>query len=200
MVVLEEYFSLYPAAIDALSEQFESTRTERLGEFRRRLRACPTGKAHFDEYQKLGTEIWSYIFADKLGAPRVERGTADGVQRRDTLFRNLRKSSFFDRVFSRFGADFVIVDFKNYKDELDSDVIESVSNYANEALGNFVIAVSRKGGGSAARKGQLRVFKKKVLVLAVSDEQMLEMVARKERGEEPEDELEDLLNELLIKY
>ncbi len=34
---------------------------------------------------------------------------------------------------------------------------------------------------------------------AVSDEQMQEMVARKERGEEPEDVLADLLDELLIK-
>lgn len=61
--------------------------------------------------------------------------------------------------FSGFGADFIIVDFKNYRDEIDSDVIETVSNYANRALGKFVVAVSRKGGGSAARGGQLRVFK-----------------------------------------
>jgi hypothetical protein len=41
-----------------------------------------------------------------------------------------------------------------------------------------VVAVSRKGGGSAAREGQLRVFRdRNILVLAVSDEQVLEMVS-----------------------
>jgi len=200
LTILEKYFAPYPKAIEVLAQQFDPANVKRLEEFKRQLAACPTGKEHFDQYEGLGTEIWSYLFADKLGPPKVQRTTSDGVQRRDSLFRNLRKSSFFERIFSRFGADFVIIDFKNYRDEVNSDVIEEVSLYANRALGNFVIAVSRKGGGSAARAGQIRVFKdRNIAVLAVSDEQMLEMIARKERGEEPEDVLSDLLDELLVK-
>ncbi|MFY9622498.1 MAG: hypothetical protein WAM70_20930 [Pyrinomonadaceae bacterium] len=53
-------------------------------------------------------------------------GISDRVQRRDTLFRNLRKSIFLKEFFSGFGADFIIVDFKNYRDEIDSDVIETL--------------------------------------------------------------------------
>jgi len=52
----------------------------------------------------------------------------------------------------------------------------------------------------AAASGQIRLLKeRKIAMWAVSDEQMQEMVARKERGEEPEDVLADLLDELLIK-
>lgn len=200
LTILQKYFAPYPRAIEALMQQYTPANARRFDEFKRRLASCPTGMQHFDEYEELGTEIWSYLFAEKLGPPKVQRTTSDRVQRRDSLFRNLRMSSFFERVFSRFGADFVIVDFKNYRDEVDSDVIEDVSHYANRALGNFVIAVSRKGGGSAARAGQIRLFKdRNIAVLAVSDEQMLEMIARRERGEEPDDVLADLLDELLIK-
>lgn len=200
LTILEKYFAPYPKAIDALTRQFDPANAKRYNEFKQRLAACPSGREHFDEYEKLGTELWQYIFGDKLGAPKVQRTTSDRVQRRDSLFPNLRKSSFFDRVFIRFNADFIIVDFKNYGDEVNSDVIEVVSHYANRALGNFVIAVTRKGGGSAAGAGQVRVLKdRNIAVLTVSDDQMLEMIARKERGEEPEDVLADLLDELLIK-
>jgi hypothetical protein len=38
--------------------------------------------------------------------------------------------------------------------------------------------MSRKGGGSAARAGKLRIFRdRNILVLAVSDEQVLETVS-----------------------
>jgi hypothetical protein len=200
LIILEKYFAPYPKAIDALMLQFDPANAKRYDEFKQRLAACPSGREHFNEYEEIGTELWQYIFADKLGTPKVQRTTTDRVQRRDSLFPNLRKSGFFDRVFIRFDADFIIVDFKNYGDEINSDVIEEVSHYANRALGNLVIAVTRKGGGSAANTGQVRVLKdRNIAVLAVSDEHMLEMIARKERGEEPEDVLADLLDELLIK-
>lgn len=199
--ILEKYFAAYPVAIDALTRKFDPATVIRQREFKQRLATCPSGRDHFDEFEAIGTDLWRYVFGGKLGEPKVQRTTSDRVQRRDSLFRNLRTSPFFERVFNRFDADFVIVDFKNYSDAVDSDVIEDVGNYANKALGNFVIAVSRKGGGSAAAAGQIRLLRERgIAVLAVSDEQMLEMIGRKERGEEPEDVLADLLDELLIKY
>jgi hypothetical protein len=198
--VLEKYFAVYPAAIEVLNREFDPANIKRYLEFERRLQACPTGKDHFDEYESIGTELWQYIFDGDLGQPKVQRTTKDGVQRRDSLFPNLRKSRFFQRVFDRFDADFVIVDFKNYADPINSDVIEDVSHYANIALGRFVVVVTRRGGGSAAMSAQVRLFRDGKAVVAVSDAHMLEMVARKEQGDDPADVLSDLLDELLIKY
>jgi Restriction endonuclease len=198
--VLEKYFAPYPAAIEVLNREFDPANTKRYLEFKQRLQACPFGKEHFDEYESIGTELLQYVFEDKLGNPKVQRTTKDGVQRRDSLFPNLRKSRFFQRVFDRFDADFVIVDFKNYGEPINSDVIEDVSHYANDALGKFVVVVTRNGGGSAAMSAQVRLFRDGKAVVAVSDAHLLEMVARKEQGDEPEDVLSDLLDELLIKY
>jgi hypothetical protein len=199
--ILEKYFAPYPAAVQALSRELSSGDSSRLEEFKQRLGACPTGREHFAEYETICTELWQHVFEGKLGEPRVQRPTADRVQRRDSLFRNLRSTPFFERIFRRFDADFLIIDSKNYGDPVNSDVIEDVATYANRALGNFVIAVTRQGGGSAALAAQIRILRDRgTAVLTVSDEQMLEMVARKERGEEPEDVLEDLLDELLTKF
>lgn len=198
--ILDKYFALYPAAVAALNREFDPSNAKRYYEFKHRLDMCPSGRDFFDEYEKLGTEIWEYVFDGKLGKAKMQRTTRDRVQRRDSLFLNLRTSPFFQRVFDRFDADFLIVDFKNYADPVTSDEVEDVGNYANTAVGKFVVALTRQGGGSAAMSAQVRRLRDGVAVITVSDAQMLEMVARKERGENPEDVLSDLLDELLIKY
>jgi hypothetical protein len=198
--ILEKYFAPYPRAVQALTEQFNQVSAKRYDEFNSRLAQCPSGREHFRTYETIGTELWQYIFEGKLGGPRVQHTTSDGVQRRDCLFPNLRRSYFFQRVFDRFHADFVIVDFKNYGDPINSGPIEEARTYANKALGNFVVVVSRKGGGSLALDTQIRLLRDDIVVLTLSDAQMLEMVSRKELGEEPEDLLTDLLDELLMKF
>lgn len=200
LTVLEKYFALYPVAIEILNREFDPANAKRYLEFKQRLQACPSGIENFQKYESIGTEIWQYLFEGKLGHPKVQQTTKDRVQRRDSLFPNLRKSPFFQRVFARFDADFVIVDFKNYADPISSDVIEDVSHYANKALGNFVVVVTRSGSGSAAMTAQVRLFRDGKAIVVVSDAHMLEMLARKEQGDDPEDVLSDLLDELLIQY
>lgn len=101
----------------------------------------------------------------------------------------------------KLGADFIIVDFKNYKDPVDGGVIAEVSKYANDAIGRLVIVVSRRGADDGVPTAQIRTFRdERTVVVVVSDEQLLEMVARKERGVPPEDVLEDLVDTLLVDY
>ncbi len=101
----------------------------------------------------------------------------------------------------RFEADVVIVDFKNYEDPVDSGVINDVGRYANKALGRFIVVASRFGMKNTVPSTQIRQFRdSNNVVLVISDERMLEMVYRKERGERPEDVLEDLLDEFLLGF
>ncbi len=167
-----------------------------------RLAACPSGRAHFAEYESIGTDIWSYVFEGKLGSSKSQHQTADGAQRRDVLYRNRLASPFFERVFHRFRSEFLIVDFKNYEDPVGADVIETVAKYGNEAVGKLAFVVSRKGAARGIERVQHREFRDRagVTVLVVSDGQLLEMVERKERGENPDDVLDDLLGEFLSSF
>jgi len=196
--VLEKYFTTYPFAIETLNKEHSLAEPKRLKEFQRKLLDCQSGQRHFSQYERLGIEIWCYLFNEELGEPKIQRGTSDRVERRDVLFRNMRRSSFFQRVSDRFDADFVILDFKNHLKPVNSGAIKQASLYANKALGRFVIIVSRKGNSASAVKAQHRFLEKETIVLSVSDDQMLEMIARKERGENPADLLSDLLDDLLI--
>lgn len=201
LTVLEPHFALYPAAMQRLDEEFRNRGGPRLETLREELLSCAFGKEYFAQYEQIGTQALTWLFSHTLGPAREQTSTKDGVQRRDVVYRNLQGTPFFRRVASRFEADFLIVDFKNYAKPIGAAVIESVAKYANKALGRFLLLLSRKGAASGGRRAQERIFRDSgAVVLVLSDEQLLEMVARKERGENPEDVLEDILDELLLRF
>ena len=96
---------------------------------------------------------------------------------------------FFQCIAERFAAP------------IDSGVLNDVEKYANDAIGKFILVVSRKGSEKGAEAIQIRLYRdRQVMVLAISDAQMLEIIERKERGENPEDVLDDLLDKVLMLY
>lgn len=208
--ILKTYFVEYKVAVDKLSQQYEADISvevdadsipSRLEEFKLKLDGCPPGKEHSTIYENLGVELWQYLYPTKLGKPNPQSRTIDGKQRRDVLFRNQRIGRFFQRIADKFGSDFVIIDFKNYSEPVNSNVINDVTKYANKAIGRFIIIMSRFGVDDTADATQIRLLRDtNTLVLAISDKQMLEMIVRREKGENPEDVIEDIMDELLLQY
>jgi hypothetical protein len=199
LTIIDSYFINYTDALTQLDAEFRQRGGQAYERAKARLADCPAGKAYYAQFEAIGTDFLSELFPDGLGPPRSQSTTRDGVHRRDVAFRIIPNSPFFRRIATRFGADFLIVDFKNYARPVDGPTLESIAKYANRALGRIVLAVTRKGASSASRAAQIRIFnEREVVVLPISDEHVLEMVARKERGEQPEDVLEDLLDEFLL--
>ncbi|MGO9113491.1 MAG: restriction endonuclease [Thermoguttaceae bacterium] len=202
--VLRNYFNEYPAAVGELGRRLQpdsSIKTGRLDEFRKRLQECPSGQKHFSDYERLVIDILSYLFQESLGEPKPQDRTLDGKQRRDVLFQNRRVGLLWDRVFHRFDADFVIVDCKNHGDPVDAAVIWDVAKYSNRALGRFILVVSRFRADASVAGAQVRLYGElNIVVLVLSDAQLLEMVERKERAQSPEDVLQDALDQFLRDY
>jgi len=123
------------------------------------LRACPTGKDDFAQFEKVGVEILRHLFPSALGSPMPQRTTTDGSQRRDVLFRNNRTTRLFQRLFDKFAADFIIVDFKNNGKPVGPKEVDGIAKYANKALGYFILLVSRFGPAETAKPVQERVFR-----------------------------------------
>lgn len=197
--ILATYFGKYAAAVADIESEYASLRQES-ARLQRALRGCSVGPESFRHFEDVGTEIVRHLFHGKLDVGTVQSRTVDGVERRDLVTRNNRQSRFFERIASRFDADFVVWDFKNYGSPIGSDVVNEVAQYSNRAIGRFVVAVARKGansGGVAAQQRQLRDSK---AVLVVSDEQLVEMLNRRSADQAPEDVLEDLLDALLTGY
>lgn len=201
LTVIGKYFRGYDLAVETLSSEIEKIRYSRFKEFESKLANCPTGKEFFTQYELICKEILDYIFEDKLKPFNNQSLTRDGTQRRDSIFRNLRNSKFFERIFNRFDADFIVFDPKNYSNKITKREFESISKYPNKAIGKFAVLTSRKGASDTALKTQDRIYRNDGnVILSISDLNMLEMIIRKERGENPEDVLEDLLDKLLLGF
>lgn len=199
--VLSRYFTMYSEAFkerkDQLAPPTEEGAIKVLG-FKKRLRECPTGQKHFAVFEKIGKDVLSFLFPGNLGKPKYQKSTADGVERRDILFKNYGKTRFFKRIIQRFDADFIIVDPKNHKREIGAAVVRDVAGYCNEAVGRLALILSRKGRGKTCINAQVRALNKdKRAVLVVSDDILIEMMDRKVADGDPEDLLEDMLDELL---
>ncbi len=206
--VVVPYFPSYVTAVSEIEEIWKlraqaAEAATRFAEFKVRLEACPGGQADFRTYEQIGKEIWEYLFTpDVLGPGKEQPTTEDRKQRRDVLFRNMRSTTFWQRVFEKHNADFIIVDFKNYSEPVGPEVIDDVQKYASKALGWFIIVVSRKGYAPAFKDAQIRKYKDTipgVVVLVVSDNEMLEMLSRKENGEAPDDVIQDIYEEFLLR-
>ncbi len=203
--VIRDYIAEYPKAIQELTGRLAAAVTSAAQasseQVRNKLAGCPVGQQHFAEYEAIGIELLLYLFPNDLGTPSPQSRTLDGKQRRDFLCRNNRASRFFDRIFHRYDADSVIVDFKNYADEIDASIVFDVDKYANKALGRFILVVCRKGAKPTVEAAQHRVFRdSSTIVLVVSDTDLIEMVERTKRQQSPNDVLEDKLDELLRSY
>jgi hypothetical protein len=199
--VLEEHFKNYRIAVEAIQGYFEQTGISRYNEFKKKLDALPAGQADFAKYQDLCKEILEYLFGDQLKLIGEQTAVSDGTQIRDLIFRNLHKSGFFERVFHRLEADMLIFDPKNHKDPIEKREFMDISQYPNKATGRLAILISRKGESEAAQESQTRIYThENKVILSISDADLLEMIERKERGEEPADLLDDLLDKLSMAY
>jgi hypothetical protein len=194
--ILEKYSkSINVAFVNTNAKQNNRYREQ----FGNRLKNISAGIEKYNEYENLGTEMFNYIFKNELGNGKVQKTTIDKTQRRDVLFKNMNISYFFQRIKSKFGSEFVIVDFKNYKNIVSQKTINEVSKYANSAIGRFIIVVSRKGSNVNTLKTQIRILRDHdIAIIVINDIELIEMVERKDIGLKPESILDDKLDELLI--
>jgi hypothetical protein len=194
-----DYFQHYKIAIEKISNIFFLD--SKYDEFKTKLENCPTGQQFFSNYEDICTEIICYLFNKVLKESKSQSSTADKKHRRDSLFKNLRKNGFFQRIFDKHNADFIIFDYKNYEKPIDSTVLQTSEKYANEFIGNFIVVISRKGAKKSVESVQLRILRdRKVAIVVISDVHLLEMMKRKSNGLKPEDILEDLYDELIRRY
>ena len=192
--LLDEHLAAYGAALARASEESPPLAPR----LRARLRSCPPGRVAYAQFEKLAQGALTEIFGDSLGAPRTQKATRDGVRRPDAVYPIRSSGSFWERIRARFGADFLVVDFKNYKTPVKGAVIDDAAKYGADAVGNLVLVVSREGMAERAKDRAIRVYRDRtVCVLVVGDDDLIAMAELRDIGEPPEALLNDRLDEFL---
>jgi hypothetical protein len=169
-----------------------------------RLQKCPLGEKNWSEYERIGIDIFAYLFKDNFKKYLCEEQIENDLKnhRRDLLVNNnySDSTSFWADVKRSYNCSAIIVDFKNYSDRLNSSNFFSVSKYTKKNVGNFAIILSRKGIDDTAKNEQRQLFESGKLLIDFSDVELVEMINEKMIGKDPIDRLESKKFELVKKY
>lgn len=153
---------------------------------KRKLDNCKPGNASSREFEQIGSEIFHKLFSPQLGQPHEQERTQDGSIIRDGIFPIEQRTGVWDTVSYKYNSIAVIVDYKNYTDEIGTDEVSQMERYTNEAIGNFGIIWARNGYNTGAHTTRIRAAShNKKLILIFSDEQFLEMCKLKDQNQSP---------------
>lgn len=163
------------------------------------LKEIPPGNEHWQEYQTACKDVLNYCFVPPLLEPFEEDLTEEGLHRRDIIYHiPSGEGKFWAYIQSAYQSIAMIVDAKNYSDELPPNQVVITSKYCGtKKLGNFGLIISPKGPSKACRKQQIdRWMNNNEIILCLSNNDLERMVSYKEDEKNPEAILDDLIREL----
>lgn len=171
-----------------------------------RLSDCKTGQKNSGEYEKICEAILRSLFeANYFNRLTSQHKTNDEHFRMDLIGSlKINQSNeesmhpLWQMLVQHYNSHFVVFEFKNYKDEIDQNLIYITEKYLfDAALRNVAIIISRKGFSKAAKfaaEGCLKEHGK--LILSVTDEDLVKMLELK--SDKAADYLLDKLEDFLM--
>lgn len=152
------------------------------------LTAMPPGREAWSPYQRLIARILERLFVPPLSSPLSDHSDEDRRNRRDIVLPNYSESGFWAFMRSRYAADFIVVDAKNYTEEIGKEEAMQILHYLKEdGAGMFGILISRKGSSEACQHVlTTHWIRHGKLVISLSDEEVIQMLRLKEAGATPE--------------
>lgn len=146
------------------------------------------GRPTWSEYQRLIGRIFERAFVPPLSPPLTEHSDQSGRNRRDIVLPNYAETGFWSHLRTRYAADFIVVDAKNYVDKIGKEQALAMLHYLKEdGAGLFGILVTRKGPSEACMHALANHWiRHKKLVITLSDDDVLQMLRLKESQGSPE--------------
>lgn len=153
-----------------------------------KLKNCKPGKEHWSKYQKLIGEILSFLFCPPLLTPLSEKSDALKVNRRDFILPNYCDTGFWAFLRSRYHADYIVVDAKNYSQRVTKKEVLQIANYLKyHGTGLFGMIISRNGISESALYTLREVWAiDKKLIIVLQDNDIEQMLLEKISNREPE--------------
>jgi len=153
----------------------------------RQLAELRAGQTYAKRYQHWVRDVFTFLFGDILKEPELESKTSSGTLRRDIIFRNAaEKGPWFDwKMQHRINA--LVIECKN-TDKLTNDDLRQTAAYIGKHMGRLAILACRKHSGNDVREMlNYIVTNDEKFVLVVNDENLLDWIRMKDRGEDPTD-------------
>lgn len=165
-----------------------------------RLTLLAPGKPTWSEYEALCEEILKYLFASDLQSWQSQSPTRNGLHRFDQICRIRPTTAFWNFLIHHVNSRYVTFEFKNYSTPISQGEVLTTEKYLLEkAFRRVAIMLTRKRPSKSAKRaieGAMRESGK--LILVVDDNQLCEMLHKREHGEDPSDFLFELADDFLM--
>lgn len=173
-------------------------------QFRGRLKAVRAGMSGWKPFEDVCTDILKYLFVPPLEKPVVQARSYSGIDRRDAIFanRNHDGAGNWVHLYKELGARMILFEFKNYDlIEVGKDEVNQTRNYLTAPMGRLAVLCSNKKPDGAAHQKRNTIFsEEKKVILFIGPDELTEMMAIKERGDDPSDLILDLVELFYIQH
>jgi hypothetical protein len=158
-------------------------------------------KTDWRRYEDFCAEALRHLFGDQFGKVYPQAPSEGNMHRRDLLVRLDPDHHFWEALSHDFRCRYVIFEFKNYRDEIGQDQIYSTEKYLlTAALRSVCFIIARSGADANAYRAAAGALREAGnLIVIVTGRQLCQMLEAKDRGEEPELLLNELVDEMLVK-
>ena len=175
------FLRMFKAAKARIEISFEEELIEK-------LKNCLPGKEEWVKYQKLVGEILEELFCPPLGKPISELSDYSNINRRDFILPNYIENGFWAYLRSKYAADYIVIDAKNYKGKLKKEQALQIANYLKSyGAGLFGMIVCRNGADNncISTLREIWLVQKKMIVI-ITDNDIEQMLLDKQNKIQPE--------------
>lgn len=176
-------------------------------ELENQLINCPLGNSGWSQFEEICENIFYYLFVPPLRASQSQVRTIDGRNIRDIIFpnRNIGVNDFWTRMYHQYSAYYIVIECKNYDStDITSTQVEQLSTYLRDSrpvLGNFgLLLCSKTPNNSAIQRQIMEMSSNNNLIVFITKEDLLEMIALKRSGQSPESFIENNIDSFVFSY
>lgn len=159
------------------------------------LKKCPLGKEGWKQFENIIDRILKFVFKDSFRnfLLKAQSRNMNGTDIKDYIITNNGIHDFWNTMKIIYKSNNIIIECKNYKDEIGIDELRQVSDYlSKDTYGQFGIIFSRKGlnaTGKEKQKDYLNLNPKK-MILVLDEDDIIDLIRAKVQNEAPEEILE----------
>jgi len=166
------------------------------------LAKIPPGKKGWKHFEDVCIEILNFLFVPPLKPPKIQSRSFSGIDVRDAIYPNRASDGEWKYYREELEAKYVVFDFKNLdKEELNKEDVNQVKNYLKRTLGRLGFICSTKPPTDSALLTRNHAYtEEKKVILFLTTVELVEMMRRKCRGEDPCDVITDILDNFYIRY
>jgi hypothetical protein len=200
--IRNKYFEPLPIKEDA-STNLPDLESIKVSNMISKLIECPEGREGWKEYENICIEILNYLFVPPLKEPTIQSRTESGLDVRDALYPNRGLSHNWKIIRDDFDAKSILIEFKNYSEsEINKEVVNQARNYLKKSLiGRIAFICSKKKPNSSGIEARKQAYNEDTkLILFLNNEDLIEMLIKKQKGEDPSDLILDMIDDFSYKF